>query len=72
MTKEELLQIYLQDPKIQELGYLKKDELNKISWSDDKNHPLVKALKSLIESSDHDSSPSMAVKNAKIKIESSI
>lgn len=72
MTKEELLQLYLQDPKIHELGYMTKDELNKISWSKDKNHPLVKAIKSLIDSSNHNDTPSVAVKNAKLKIESGI
>lgn len=72
MTREEILQLYLDDKEIQELGYLSKNELINISWTNDKDHALVKALKSLIESSLHKETETMAVKKAKIKIDSSI
>jgi hypothetical protein len=64
MNREELLKLYLSDPLTKEMGYIKEEEIENISWSEKSSQPIIEVLKSLITSQIHHENQSIAVRKA--------
>lgn len=64
MNREELLKLYLNDPLFKEMGYLREDEIESLSWSDKNSPPIIEVLKSLITSHLYHENQAVAVRKA--------
>lgn len=49
MTKEQLLQTYLEDEVFTENDYLDEDEAGDFNWNDGKGEPIIEVLKTIIK-----------------------
>ena len=49
MTKEQLLQTYLEDPIFTENDYIKEEEVKNFDWNDKRRIPIVELLKIVIK-----------------------